>query len=892
METRHRLGRRPSGQRRVLHSTAFAALLLLAPLSTLPSVDAIRCLYPSYPAVFDSGTRQKVTWQIEDNDIEGFVTTRVSAFIYCMDRAGPNGGMWRMVQTLFDMQPVSYGPTVGFTVPKCGTNYGGGDGTIRVVSWRFDNYGVATMEDQCRFQILDTAKLVPEPETTPVTSSKPKPTTTTEKLPEPEPTLLPPVSTRTTATTATSQSSSSTTSLPDSIASSLPSSISSPTGMGGEDGPLPPTFTVASFPPLPPLPTMPPGYRPETDEESRRRFLQSLIGGLSGVAVVLVIVALVIRQRRRRRSGTSRGGASSMVEGGAGPGARDLRGIMARLHGKMDPNRRFQKMEDDDDGDDFDYAKHGEKASVVAGATGPGSKGSKKKQKTIPAPTAVAVQDKEAMAIKRQSSSVRIPVNLMDMDINDDNWSRGSMQVPLTPTLYAGGVNGGPSLIQPPAAAHISSDVALNDDLKWSLFMLAGRRRSYTSSRDDYSFMQQGYLDDFAEQEDDASIRHASVLRPGEMARRDSQMMQPIGSEVGGNRSSLSPPGKDLSILEDPVSDGDGGNSESASPAARATQAEGQRRQEAVREDHETRQAAHRLGGENGKDGQDDDYDGSNLIQCSSANTSATVTVATPVTASLDNEEHLKPSAVLTTKQSNVDSRNDPTRAASPSSSSIQMREDWEDTESKIANRGSRVGTLTTFRTGASSLRRRSSATAESMSIGSRRASSLRSVDLYHHHQMLARMHPLYPRLDQIPYHSNDSLSPSQQRQRLGRSASISSSFTLSSFASRHDTRLYSYTPSQGSGEPEYLHPHYPDHFMQHSSYYPPHYHHPDDPFQDSASAYAYTLDEDGLDRSSCSQAPTHLSLVSSSVDSSAVLATDPFKTFDSNNLIEDGLSR
>ncbi|KAF9974605.1 hypothetical protein BGZ73_001974 [Actinomortierella ambigua] len=869
----------------LLHSIALGALFL-TPLSV---VQGLRCTSPSYPAVYESGTRQKVSWQLDSGDLQA-AEAYISAFMYCMDRAGPNGGMWREVGTLFQLQPIEYGPTVSFTVPPCGTNYGGGDGAVRLVSYRYDEWGMGSVEDLCRYQIL-AAAVNPNPlETTP---SKPKPIVTTDVLEPIQPTLAPPVSTRipdVTPDPVTTPIRTQTTSVVGSSSTLHFSSTISGSGVSPTNAPFPP---LPPLPPLPPMPEGPTGVGPNDEKESQQRFIQSLVGGLSGVCVVLVIVALVLRKRRRSRHPHAPSAASSRADL-HGPSSGGLRG---RLRGKMDPNSRFHRMDDDDYNDDMreeEAGEHsggassdrhfneGEKMIAIANFNNSQNKLSMK-------PTPPEDLEKTVLELKRQSNSVRIPVNLMDMDVD------GSMQTPLTPSTYRVSLGPGPVLppLQPPALAHVGSDVALNDSQKWSL-LLTGRRPSYTSSRDDYSFMQQGYLDDFAEQEDDASLRHLAALRPGEMARRDSQMMlSSLNSSVNQEDSDMflsgisrgrGRRGSRVSSVQDSMTDDvESVDTEDASSvvrrywaaasAARAERVE-ERRREWAREHLEKRLAAQAT-----EDSRDTNNNGS-------SDSVATARPAPPPPVAV--RVPSKPEASLNLTSETI-SDNCPTVGANALSrtSTMLLREDWESTESKMADRGSRVGTLTTHWTAdTSSSRRRSSATTgASLSTGSRGASSLISTDHVYHQRMM--MHPLYPR----QYRASLGERSLQQRQRLGRSASISSSFTLSSFGSSGgNTRLYSYThgvgyhhqhPDDNPNDRPFLHPLEP---LPPMAYYPSHYHHPEDPFQDSASAYAYTLDEDGVS----SQAATHLSIVSSSVDSSAVLATDPFKTFDSNNLIED----
>ncbi|KAF9157940.1 hypothetical protein DFQ26_008158 [Actinomortierella ambigua] len=899
---RHRLFHRcltaAAARRRFLLRSITLGAMVLTPLTV---VEGIQCTSPSYPAVYKAGSRQEVSWKLDSADLQA-AKTRLSAYIYCMDRAGPNGGMWRQVDTLFDLKPVEFGPSVAFTVPPCGINYGGGDGAVRVVSWRYDDWGMGSQETQCRYQIMAAAS-EPNPPSPPTTvPPKPTPPKTTDKLEPPIPTVGPPVSTQipnpptvpppppqsTTQTTQPASMGGRTTSI---VTPGYTPTNNGPGAVSPSDVPLPP------LPPMPPMPDGPTGVGPQDDEQNRRAFIQSLVGGLSGVGVVVVIVALVLRQRRRRHRDSPSTASSRGDLNGPSDGLRAMKG---RLRGKTDPNSRFHRMEDEDDeGDDHRGGASGstggdchfnESEKMMAVANFNNSRGNK-----LSILTTAQDPEKSAMALKRQSGSVRIPVNLMDMEVD------GSMQMPLTPTTTAYRVSLGPalpSLIKPPALAHVGSDVALSDAQKWSMLLTQGRRQSYTSSRDDYSFMQQGYLDDFAEQEDDSSIRHAAALRPGEMARRDSQMMQSLGSSGVGLEDSdlfLSGSGRGVggrgssgaSIVSEDMDDVASVGTEDASSvvkrywaagtAARAERVE-ERRRELAREQLERRQGTRPAGG-NGGAGPINSSSDSVATARPPPRPPRAVGVPSKSTAALNLTSETLIGSCPTV---GVD--------AHSRTSTMLLREDWESTDSKMADQGSsRVGTLTThWTTGTSSSRRRSSATTgASLSTGSRRASSMMSADHLHYRMM---MHPLYPRQPR----PSSGERPLQQRQRLGRSASISSSFTLSSFGSSgRNTRLYSYTHGAGAYHHHHLHPTdnpngrpflHPLEPLPPTAYYPSHYHHPEDPFQDSASAYAYTLDEDGTS----SQAPTHLSIVSSSVDSSAVLATDPFKTFDSNNLIED----
>ncbi|KAI1316870.1 hypothetical protein EDD11_009360 [Mortierella claussenii] len=122
-------------------------------------------------------TAATLAWQVSDSDRLWYDT--ISADLYCMDREGPEGGLWRHISTLFsDISLQSPTTQYNFVLPDCGAL--ALDGAIRIgAEGRTLGVGVE-QETSCYFTIehVPAPRLMPPVPRQPLLPTEVSPTTT------------------------------------------------------------------------------------------------------------------------------------------------------------------------------------------------------------------------------------------------------------------------------------------------------------------------------------------------------------------------------------------------------------------------------------------------------------------------------------------------------------------------------------------------------------------------------------------------------------------------------------------------------------------------------------------------------------------------------------------
>ncbi|KAF9186258.1 hypothetical protein BGZ51_002109 [Haplosporangium sp. Z 767] len=323
-----------------------------APTSNL--VEAIECTYPNYNTKVSPGQKSLLTWTATGSDLVNYES--VSATMYCMDLSGPQGGMWRVVETIFQNRGLVLAQNqYQFSVPNCGSNVR--DAAVRIIA-RGKN--VVSQDHACQFT-MNAAQVVLPPTTVPTQtvnpptqpSTPPAKTTTTSKGDVPLST------TRTTATASTMPSVATSSTISASSTASVPSVGISPT-----DYPYPGGGGYYPLPPLPPLTDEESGILPPQPNSStggtqptKFKTIGTILGSICAfVVLIAATLLLVIRRRRTHRRGRSQNsdGRGGMREKLKSKG-RALKG--ANKNGQKEG--KFHLMGDDDDDDDDDDSYNG-----------------------------------------------------------------------------------------------------------------------------------------------------------------------------------------------------------------------------------------------------------------------------------------------------------------------------------------------------------------------------------------------------------------------------------------------------------------------------------------------------------------------------------------------------